>query len=163
MPSIYILGNLLGRALISYALVWLVCWLASRLNWRMAFTRSGRWVSLLAVIALSLLGFFTVAAILAIHPAALLARPAPREMQIHKVPELGLEIWVENQPAWDAKLTDVARPSDIRRAKPVDLPPTDRDDVCQLAETAGHAEHVARRGGVGDPASESPFRTGSRT
>ena len=56
MPSIYILGNLLGRALISYALVWFVCWLASRLNWRMAFTRSGRWYSLLAVITLTLLG-----------------------------------------------------------------------------------------------------------
>ena len=56
MPSIYILGNLLGRALISYALVWLVCWLASSLNWRLAFKRSGRWVSVLAVIALTLLG-----------------------------------------------------------------------------------------------------------
>jgi predicted PurR-regulated permease PerM len=56
MPSIYILGNLLGRALISYALVWFICWLASRLNWRMAFKRSGRWVSVLAVVALTLLG-----------------------------------------------------------------------------------------------------------
>jgi hypothetical protein len=29
---------------------------------------------------------------------------ALREMQIHKVPELGLSIWVENQPAWPAQL-----------------------------------------------------------
>ena len=28
-----------------------------------------------------------------------------REMQIHRVPELGLEIWVENQPPWEAELT----------------------------------------------------------
>lgn len=56
MPSTFILGNLLGRALVSYALVWLVCWLASRLNWRIAFTRSGRWYSVLAVIVLTLLG-----------------------------------------------------------------------------------------------------------
>ena len=28
-----------------------------------------------------------------------------REMQIHKVPELGLAIWVENQPPWEAELS----------------------------------------------------------
>jgi hypothetical protein len=34
-----------------------------------------------------------------------------REMQIRKVPELGLEIWVENQPAWEENLTeDQGRP-----------------------------------------------------
>lgn len=31
---------------------------------------------------------------------------ALREMQIHKVPELGLEIWVENQPAWETHLSN---------------------------------------------------------
>jgi hypothetical protein len=30
---------------------------------------------------------------------------ALREMSIHKVKELGLQIWIENQPAWDASLT----------------------------------------------------------
>jgi hypothetical protein len=30
---------------------------------------------------------------------------ALREMSIHKVKELGLQIWIENQPAWDANLT----------------------------------------------------------
>lgn len=29
---------------------------------------------------------------------------APREMQIFKVNELGLEVWVENQPAWETQL-----------------------------------------------------------
>jgi len=56
MTASYILGNLLGRAAISYALVWVVCWLASRFNWRMAFKRSGRWYSLLAVLLLTLFG-----------------------------------------------------------------------------------------------------------
>lgn len=31
---------------------------------------------------------------------------ALREMQVHKVPELGLEIWVENQPAWETELSN---------------------------------------------------------
>lgn len=56
MNLLFVLGNLLGRALISYALVWLVCWFASRLNWRAAFVRSRRWYSLLAVLLLTLLG-----------------------------------------------------------------------------------------------------------
>jgi len=59
MSLLYILGNLLGRALASYALVWLVCWLLSRLNWRQAFARSRRWYSLLAVLVLTLAGVGT--------------------------------------------------------------------------------------------------------
>jgi hypothetical protein len=56
MTLSFILGNLLGRALISYALVWLLLWLISRLNWRVAFVRSGRWYSVLAVVLMTLLG-----------------------------------------------------------------------------------------------------------
>ena len=56
MSLSFILGNLLGRALVSYAVVWLVCWLTSRLRWRLAFQRSIRWYSLLAVLLLTLLG-----------------------------------------------------------------------------------------------------------
>ncbi len=56
MQLSFVLGNLLGRALVSYALVWVVCWLASRFNWRLAFKRSGRWYSVLAVVLLTLLG-----------------------------------------------------------------------------------------------------------
>lgn len=38
---------------------------------------------------------------------AAMAQPARqlREMQVFEVPELGLSIWVENQPPWEAKLT----------------------------------------------------------
>lgn len=32
---------------------------------------------------------------------------ALREMQIHRVPVLGLELWIENQPAWDAQVSSV--------------------------------------------------------
>lgn len=56
MQLSFVLGNLLGRALVSYALVWVVCWLASRFNWRVAFKRSGRWYSVIAVVLLTLLG-----------------------------------------------------------------------------------------------------------
>jgi apolipoprotein N-acyltransferase len=56
MNLLFVLGNLLGRAMVSYALVWLVCWFASRLSWRAAFARSRRWYSLLAVVALTLVG-----------------------------------------------------------------------------------------------------------
>jgi hypothetical protein len=56
MSLMYILGNFVGRLLVSYALVWLVCWAVSRFDWRLAFKRSKRWYSLLGVIALTLLG-----------------------------------------------------------------------------------------------------------
>ena len=56
MSFVYILGNFLGRAVVSYLLVWLVCWAVSRFDWRLAFKRSKRWYSLLAVVVLTLLG-----------------------------------------------------------------------------------------------------------
>lgn len=56
MSLSFILGNLFGRAIASYALVWAACWLSSRLNWRLAFVRSARWYNLLAVTTLTLLG-----------------------------------------------------------------------------------------------------------
>jgi hypothetical protein len=52
----FVLGNLLGRAIVSFALVWLIWLTVSRLNWRLAWQRSRSWYSLLAVVALSLLG-----------------------------------------------------------------------------------------------------------
>lgn len=60
MSISFILGNLLGRALVSYVLVWLVCWLSCRFDWRVAFRRSLRWYSLLAVAVLALLGMVAV-------------------------------------------------------------------------------------------------------
>jgi len=56
MSISYLIGNLIGRALISYGLVYFVCVVASRLNWRLGFARSRRWYSLLAVVALTLIG-----------------------------------------------------------------------------------------------------------
>jgi len=52
----YILGNLLGRAIVSYVLVWVICFLFSRFQWKLAFKRSRRWYSILAVILLTILG-----------------------------------------------------------------------------------------------------------
>jgi hypothetical protein len=34
MSLSFVMGNLLGRALLSFALVWIVCLLVSRLDWR---------------------------------------------------------------------------------------------------------------------------------
>jgi apolipoprotein N-acyltransferase len=56
MSLSFVLGNLLGRALLSFVLVWIVCLLISRLNWRLAFTRSRRWYSVLSVAMLTVLG-----------------------------------------------------------------------------------------------------------
>lgn len=56
MSISFILGNLLGRALVSYAIVWFVCWAACRWNWRAALRCSGRWYNLLALVVLTLLG-----------------------------------------------------------------------------------------------------------
>src|SRR6218665_3068417 len=52
----FILGNLAGRALVSYAIVLLVCCPARRLDWRAALRSSVRWDSWLAVAALTGLG-----------------------------------------------------------------------------------------------------------
>ena len=50
---------------------------------------------------------------------------ALREMQVHKVTEIGLEIWVENQPAWETELTRVgARPSFVAQSPDSYHPPT---------------------------------------
>ncbi len=57
------------------------------------------------------------------------ARPSPkralREMQIYKVPQLRLELWVENQPAWDAELEPApANPKFVARSPSNYHPPT---------------------------------------
>ena len=56
MISLYLLGNLLGRLVMAYLLVWLVCLALARGNWRDAFTRSRRWPAMLAVLVLFGLG-----------------------------------------------------------------------------------------------------------
>lgn len=52
----YVMGNFVGRLLVSYLLVLLVCWLFSRFDARRALRMSMRWYSWLAVVVLSLLG-----------------------------------------------------------------------------------------------------------
>lgn len=48
-----------------------------------------------------------------------------REMQVHKVPALGLEIWVENQPPWDVQLTnEPGRPTFVAKSPNDYHPPT---------------------------------------
>lgn len=56
MSLSFILGNLLGRSLISYGVVWLILWVFSKLNYRLAFVRSRRWYSVLAVVLITVLG-----------------------------------------------------------------------------------------------------------
>lgn len=56
MSLSFVLGNLVGRALVSYLLVFLACLAATRLQPRPAFARSLRWYGLLATVVLTLLG-----------------------------------------------------------------------------------------------------------
>lgn len=56
----YLIGNLLGRLLCSYAVVRFLLLLASRLDWRLALRRSARWhgaLSVLVVFAAGLLAY----------------------------------------------------------------------------------------------------------
>lgn len=53
----YVLGNLLGRFVLSYALVWLaMCLTLSRLNWRGALQRTNHWSGLIATTSTFLIG-----------------------------------------------------------------------------------------------------------
>ena len=53
----YLLGNLFGRFILSYALIWLVMWLMlARLNWRDAFRRANHWTGLVATTTTFLIG-----------------------------------------------------------------------------------------------------------
>lgn len=52
-----VIGNVLGRLFVSYALVWLLMWgIAPPRTWRGAFVRTHRWYGLLAALALFVLG-----------------------------------------------------------------------------------------------------------
>jgi len=56
MSIIYILGNLVGRTVISYLLVWLFYLLINKFKWRIAFKQSTRWYSWLIILLMTLLG-----------------------------------------------------------------------------------------------------------
>ena len=53
----YLLGNLIGRFVLSYALIWLVMFLMlSRLDWRDSFKRTNHWSGLIATTTTFLIG-----------------------------------------------------------------------------------------------------------
>ncbi|MDY6944323.1 MAG: hypothetical protein SXG53_01275 [Pseudomonadota bacterium] len=53
----FILGNLLGRLALCYAIVWLVTWLMlARLDWRNAFRRTNHWSGLVAIVTTFFIG-----------------------------------------------------------------------------------------------------------
>jgi TRAP-type mannitol/chloroaromatic compound transport system permease small subunit len=52
----YVIGNLLGRLLASYIIIWLCLLLFSSFNWRQAFDRSRKWYGLLLFSCVFLLG-----------------------------------------------------------------------------------------------------------
>lgn len=56
MSLSFVLGNLLGRAVVSYLLIWLVWLCVTRFNWRQAFVRSKRWYSMITLVILTLAG-----------------------------------------------------------------------------------------------------------
>ena len=59
----YLLGNLLGRFVLSYALIWLLMFLMlSRLNWRDAFRRTNHWSGLVATTTTFLFGLIAAQA-----------------------------------------------------------------------------------------------------
>lgn len=58
----YLVGNFLGRLLISFALVWLVWFLSSRFNAKAALMRCKKWYSVLAITVLTLLGVLSAVA-----------------------------------------------------------------------------------------------------
>ena len=72
------------------------------------------------------------------------AAPALREMQVHKVPELGLEIWVENQPAWDTQLsTQTGHPTFVAQSPDNYHPPTVMTYASWPGAKAGNMRDVA--------------------
>ena len=56
MNIIYIIGNLLGRAIICYLFVWLFYLLINKFKFRLAFKQSTRWYSWLIILLMTLLG-----------------------------------------------------------------------------------------------------------
>jgi len=54
--TLYLLGNLVGRLVLSYSLVWLIVFCAMRFDWRKAFRGSVRWYGILGTLILFGLG-----------------------------------------------------------------------------------------------------------
>lgn len=56
MVFLHVVGNLIGRLLVSYFIVWLVCLAGTRGDWRAALRRTRRWYAFMAVLFLFLAG-----------------------------------------------------------------------------------------------------------
>jgi hypothetical protein len=56
MNIAFILGNLIGRAITSYMMVWVICFLSSRFNTKLAYQRSLRWYSWVGIVVLTVIG-----------------------------------------------------------------------------------------------------------
>ena len=54
--SSYLLGNMAGRLLISYVIVWIAMLLVSWVDWRNSFRRTHRWYGVMSIVALYALG-----------------------------------------------------------------------------------------------------------
>jgi hypothetical protein len=53
----YLIGNIIGRLALSYAIIWLAIWLGlAKLNWRDAFRRTHDWIGLTVTTTVFLLG-----------------------------------------------------------------------------------------------------------
>jgi hypothetical protein len=59
--SSYLVGNLLGRLLISYVIVWIVMLLMSRIDWRKSFQRTHRWYGVMSIATVYGLGLIALA------------------------------------------------------------------------------------------------------
>lgn len=57
--SSYVLGNLAGRLLISYVIVWTIMLLASRTHWRDSFRRTHRLCGVMSVATVLVLGLIS--------------------------------------------------------------------------------------------------------
>ncbi|GGK65898.1 hypothetical protein [Amphritea balenae] len=90
----YLIGHLLGRLFASVLIVWLICWLFSRLKFKPSIVALKRWYSLLAVVLIWLLGIAGSAR----------AGEDSRAMAINQVEALQLTIWTEAQPNWPTRL-----------------------------------------------------------
>ena len=52
----YIIGNFIGRLLVSYLIVWVVCFTVSQFDWRKSFTQAHGWVGIPATMMVFILG-----------------------------------------------------------------------------------------------------------
>jgi hypothetical protein len=58
--SSYLAGNLLGRLLISYVIVWLAMLLMSRIDWRNSFRLTRRWYGVTSIATVYGLGLIAL-------------------------------------------------------------------------------------------------------